>query len=60
MVALSALSPNLIVGPFEGFDLGLDRHAPVIWKLYQRHGVYRYSGKIDEVWIDSGQRATAR
>jgi hypothetical protein len=49
MIALSALSPTLIVGPFEGFDVGLDRHAPVIWKLYQRHGVYRYNGKIDEV-----------
>jgi arylsulfatase len=59
MVAWSPLSPTLMVGPFEGFDVGLDRRAPVFWELFQRHGVYRYSGKIDEVWIDPGQRATA-
>lgn len=58
MIAWSPLSPTLMVGPFEGFDVGLDRRAPVFWELYQRHGVYRYSGQIDEVWIDPGQRAT--
>ena len=56
-VAWNTLSPTLMVGPFEGFDVGLDRRAPVFWELYERHGVYHYSGKIDEVWIDPGQRA---
>ena len=32
--------------------MGLDRRAPVSWALYERHGAYRYSGAIDEVWIE--------
>ena len=48
-----------MVGLFEGFDVGLDRRAPVFWELYERHGAYRYSGAIDEVWIEPGPRAAA-
>jgi arylsulfatase len=40
-------------------DVGLDRRAPVFWELYERHGVYPYTGKIDDVWIYPGVRATA-
>lgn len=50
----SDLSPTLMNGMHEGLDIGLDRRAPVDWGLYERHGVYRYSGTIDEVVIDSG------
>ena len=53
------MSPTLMMGPFEGLDVGLDRRAPVFWELYERHGIYRYSGKIEDVWIDPGQRAAA-
>ena len=59
MVAWSDLSPTLMAGPFEGFDVGLDRRAPVFWKRCKRHGVYPYNGKNDEVSIDPWQRATA-
>ena len=52
------LSPSLTLGPFEGMDVGLDRRAPVFWELYERHGVYPYTGKIDDVWIYPGLRAT--
>jgi arylsulfatase len=51
------LSPTLMVGLFEGLDVGLDRRAPVFWALYERHGVFRYTGKIDEFWIEPGPRA---
>ena len=58
-IAWTELSPTLMVGVFEGLDIGLDRRAPVYWELYERHGSYRYGGKIDEVWIEPGQRAVA-
>ena len=58
-IAWTELSPTLMVGLFEGLDVGLDRRAPVFWELYERHGAYRYTGRIAEVWIDPGQRATA-
>ena len=58
-IAWTELSPTMSLGPFEGLDVGLDRRAPVFWELYERHGVYRYSGRIDEVWIEPGQRAVA-
>ncbi len=53
------LSPTLMVGLFEGLDVGLDRRAPACWSLYERHGVFRYTGHIDVVWIHPGARAPA-
>jgi len=53
------LSPTLMVGLFEGLDVGLDRRAPVFWELYERHGAFRYTGAISEVLIEPGTRATA-
>ena len=51
------LSPTLMVGLFEGLDVGLDRRAPVSWDLYKRHGTFRYSGRIHDVWLHPGPRA---
>jgi arylsulfatase A-like enzyme len=51
------LSPTIMYGPFEGLDVGLDRRSPVLWDLYERHGVFRYSGNIEDVWIFPGARA---
>ncbi|MBL8380041.1 MAG: arylsulfatase [Burkholderiales bacterium] len=51
------LSPTLMVGIFEGLDIGLDRRAPVYWELYERHGAYPYSGEITDVSIVPGERA---
>ncbi|HTV89227.1 MAG TPA: sulfatase-like hydrolase/transferase, partial [Stellaceae bacterium] len=48
------LSPTLMNGMHEGLDIGLDRRAPVDWDLHERHGVFRYSGRIEEVVVDSG------
>ncbi len=58
-VGWSELSPTLMVGLFEGLDVGLDRRAPVSWALYERHGVFRYTGRIGEMWIEPGLRATS-
>jgi arylsulfatase len=51
------LSPTIMYGPFEGLDVGLDRRSPVLWDLYERHGVFRYSGNIEDVWVFPGARA---
>lgn len=53
------LSPTLMVGLFEGLDVGIDRRAPVYWDLYERHGTFRYTGRISEVRIVPGDPAPA-
>ena len=58
-VAWTELSPTLMLGPFEGMDVGIDRRAPVYWELFERHGSYPYKGRIEDVWIEPGDRATA-
>jgi len=55
-VPWTELSPTLMFGPFEGFDVGLDRRAPVCWDIYERHGAFPYSGALDAVWIEPGAR----
>jgi arylsulfatase len=50
-------SPTLMGGFHEGLDIGLDRRAPVDWALYQRRGIFRYSGSIHDVIIDSNDFA---
>jgi hypothetical protein len=48
------LTPTLMGGYHEGLDIGLDRRAPVDWELSERHGVFRYSGTIHDVVVESG------
>ncbi len=52
-----ALSPSLMGGFHEGFDIGLDRRCPVDWRLFEKHGVFRYSGTITDVTITPGDLA---
>jgi hypothetical protein len=51
------LTPTLMGGFHEGLDIGLDRRCPVDWRLYEKHGVFRYAGVIAEVTIDPGEHA---
>src|SRR5271165_5362852 len=48
------LSPTLMGGFHEGLDIGLDRRAPVDWGLRKRRGIFRYSGTIRDLVIESG------
>jgi len=48
------LTPTLMAGYHEGLDIGLDRRAPVDWELSERHGIFRYSGIIYDVVVESG------
>lgn len=52
-----ALSPTLMVGFHEGLDVGLDRRCPVDWRIYAKHGVFRYAGQINGVTIEPGEHA---
>ena len=51
------LSPSLMGGFHEGLDIGLDRRCPVDWRLFEKHGVFRYTGTITEVTIAPGELA---
>ena len=44
-------------GFHEGLDIGLDRRCPVDWRLFEKHGVFRYSGTIAGVTIVPGELA---
>jgi arylsulfatase len=48
------LTPTLMGGYHEGLDIGLDRRAPVDWELSERHGIFRYSGIIYDLVVESG------
>jgi Sulfatase len=52
-----ALSPTLMAGFHEGLDIGLDRRCPVDWRLFEKHGVFRYAGHIANVTIEPGEHA---
>ncbi|HXH56978.1 hypothetical protein [Iamia sp.] len=44
------------MAPFEGIDVGLDRRSPVVWRLYEAHGPYPYTGVITSVAYEPGPR----
>ena len=48
------LNPTLMGGFHEGFDIGIDRRAPVEWELFERRGNFAYSGEIRDVIVESG------
>ncbi|MFN8524546.1 MAG: arylsulfatase [Chloroflexota bacterium] len=57
VVGWTQLSPTLSFGVFEGLDIGLDRRGPVNPELSDRHGAFRYSGAIEHVRVEPGERA---
>ena len=50
---------GMLIGmcPLEGIDIGLDRRSPVSWQLFQRHGAFAYSGRIEYVRYVPGDLA---
>ena len=51
------LSPTLMVGFHEGLDIGLDRRCPVSWQLYEKHRSFRFTGRIEDITIEPGERS---
>jgi arylsulfatase len=45
-----------MVGFHEGLDIGLDRRCPVRWQLYERYRSFRFTGRIEDVIIEPGER----
>ena len=51
------LSPTLMVGFHEGLDIGLDRRCPISWQLYEKHRSFQFTGSIEDVTIERGERS---
>jgi hypothetical protein len=47
-------------GGSSGIDVGLNRCSPVDWRLWQRHGVFRYSGVLHRAVLEPGAPAPDR
>ena len=45
------------MAPFQGIDVGIDRRSPVLWSIYEEHGPYPYTGRIDRVTYTPGTPA---
>jgi arylsulfatase len=45
------------MAPFEGIDVGVDRRSPVSWELYERKGVFPWSGRLHAVTYTPGEPA---
>ncbi|MER5219797.1 arylsulfatase [Streptomyces flaveus] len=42
------------MAPFQGISVGVDRKSPVSWPVYERHGVFRYTGALRSVTYRPG------
>ncbi|QTG81757.1 arylsulfatase [Arthrobacter crystallopoietes] len=45
------------MAPFAGISVGLDRGGPVDWEVYERHGCFRYTGRLESVRYTPGPKA---
>ncbi|KKO84308.1 arylsulfatase [Corynebacterium otitidis] len=45
------------MAPFSGIDVGVNRGGPVDWGIYERHGSFRYGGRLHSVTYRPGQQA---
>ncbi len=47
----------MAMAPFEGIDVGIDRRSPVSWEVYERHGVFAYTGTLHGATYSPGELA---
>ncbi len=45
--------PLFPMAPFEGIDVGCCRRSPVSWRIYEQHGVFRWTGDLDTVTYEA-------
>jgi arylsulfatase len=46
-----------MLAPIGGIDVGIDRRSPVSWRLYEQHGAFPYTGRIETVRYEPGDWA---
>ena len=57
-VAALPQAPILLgFAPFQGIDVGIDRRSPVVWDVFERHGPFPYSGRLQAVTYRPGPAA---
>ncbi len=45
------------MAPFQGISIGVDRKSPVSWRVFERHGAFRYRGLLHTVTYTPGELA---
>lgn len=45
------------MAPFSGIDVRVNRGGPVDWGIYERHGSFRYGGRLHSVTYRPGKQA---
>ncbi|WP_055591486.1 arylsulfatase [Peterkaempfera griseoplana] len=45
------------MAPFQGISVGVDRRSPVSWPVHERHGAFRYTGRLSAVTYTPGEPA---
>jgi arylsulfatase A-like enzyme len=55
---LADVTMLLGMAPFSGIDVGVNRGGPVHWDVSQRHGSFRFSGRLQGVTYTPGEHAT--
>ena len=45
------------MAPFQGISIGVDRKSPVSWRIFERHGAFRYRGALRTVTYTPGELA---
>ncbi|MDN3310210.1 arylsulfatase [Microbacterium oryzae] len=54
---LTGVQMMIGLAPYTGIDVGIDRGGPVSWSMHQRHGAFRFSGKLHHVAFIPGEPA---
>ncbi len=55
--SLDSVAMLLGMAPFSGIDVGINRGGPVHWGVHQRHGSFRFTGRLAAVTYVPGEHA---
>ncbi|MFT4082493.1 MAG: arylsulfatase [Nocardioides sp.] len=49
LAELAEVAMLIGMAPWTGIDVGIDRRGPVSWPMHQRHGSFRFTGRLHQV-----------
>ncbi|EIV91305.1 arylsulfatase [Frankia sp. QA3] len=52
---LASVHQLIGMAPLQGISVGVDRKSPVSWPVHERHGSFRYTGRLRTVTYTPGQ-----